>query len=1074
MTKSHVLRKLSVVSMAALLAAGTAWSPSAAYAAEEGTAVSPYLLDQKQLPDKLISLTSGETNVISPKINTKSSQTVRVIVQLTNQPVAVGEYAAQMGIRSMAAESTESAINSQQNSIVKQALDKGINLHVNYRYNTVLNGMEISIPANQIPKLAELSGVKSIYENSTYYTIPVQEPPTLTATAKQATYDPAPLNLIGAQQAWNKGITGKGVKVGVIDTGVDYEHPDLKSAYKGGYDSVDKDFDPYEDRPLSVDEDPYGTGFEGTSHGTHVSGTIVGRAENKTSDIVQKGVAYDANLYAYRVLSRNPVTNRASGSSAQVIDGIEHAVKDGMDVINLSLGSDTEKDVNSPDSVAINNAVLGGVTAVVANGNAADSGYYYYSMGSPASSQLAISVGASSIPFATYTATVSASVYGHKGAAVSEDVYGGPSAKSYGLNVMSWYVSSSNFAEILGTDALEGVYVGLGAEADYAGKDVKGKVVLISRGNLPFVDKMKNAKDHGAKAAIIFNGNSKASNPNEADLSESIPGRDSHVGATGFIGEGFDYVPTFDMAGAEGRALAREALASEGSLEFTFGDQYPKDEVRGDTMASFSSRGPNQDGLLGIKPDVSAPGVNIRSSVPAYGKYIKDASYSRAYERQNGTSMASPHVAGMAALLKQEHPNWTPFDIRAALANTADTLYDLSNTQYDVYSQGAGRANVGTAVYTPAVLQTVEDITILDKDWNRKTITNYNPSAAFGTVAAGSATQFKELQVKNTSFSTITYQASVKMHNNVTSDPYEPIATPDVSNIEATLQGLNAGNSITVGANSASEFNLAVKPSAAAATGVYEGEVVLTANGYPSLHLPFVIHVGNSVPDAGLGVQEVEISNTVIRMDDKQDSTDIGFRLTATDSNVLELNVYNVEDEYVGTLVQVIQAPGENGYPVFAPGYYRFNNVDNIYISQKASGGYEYKALDKGVYKLEITAYNIDQYGKINQDSIKRASSSYRIAGTEKDRVAAATKQFNYILQGNNTLGKPLLDLPADKRLEYKILSSSDDKYVNDSGVLIKYPYTDYRIARLQIQISSKTDPSATKTVNALIKITKP
>ena len=1074
MTKLHVVRKLSVVSMAALLAAGTVWSPGAAYAAEQGTVTSPYLLDQKQLPDKLISLTSGETNVISPKINTGSKQTIRVIVQLTNQPVAVGEYAAQMGIRSMAAESTESAINSQQNSIVKQALDKGINLHVNYRYNTVLNGMEVSIPANQIPKLAELPGIKSIFENSTYYTIPVQEPPTLTAKATQATYDPAPLTLIGAQQAWNKGLTGKGVKVGVIDTGVDYEHPDLKNAYKGGYDSVDKDFDPYEDRPLSVDEDPYGTGFEGTSHGTHVSGTIVGRAENKTSDIVQKGIAYDANLYAYRVLSRNPETNRASGSSAQVIDGIEHAVKDGMDVINLSLGSDSEKDVNSPDSVAINNAVLAGVTAVVANGNAADSGYYYYSMGSPASSQLAISVGASSIPFATYTATVSASVYGNKGTAVSEDVYGDPSAKSYGLNVMSWYVSSSNFAEILGTDTHEGVYVGLGAEADYAGKDVKGKVVLISRGNLPFVDKMKNAKEHGAKAAIIFNGNSKASNPNEADLSESISGRDSHVGATGFIGEGFDYVPTFDMAGKEGRALAREALASEGELEFTFGNEYPKDEVRGDTMASFSSRGPNQDGLLGIKPDVSAPGVNIRSSVPAYGKYIKDASYSRAYERQNGTSMASPHVAGMAVLLKQEHPNWTPFDIRAALANTSDTLYDLSNTQYDVYSQGAGRANVGTAVYTPAVLQTVEDITILDKDWNRKTITNYNSSAAFGTVAAGSEAQIKELQVKNTSGSAITYQASVKMHPNVTSDPSEPIATPNVSNIEASLQGLNGGNSITVGANSASTFKLAVKPSAAAATGVYEGDVVLTANGYPSLHLPFVIHVGNSVPDAGLGVQEVNLSNTVIRLNGKEDSTNVGFRLTSTNANVLELNVYDIEDEYVGTLVQV-QKPYEQGSTeVFAPGYYQFNNVDNIYMANGAGGSYGRKALGKGIYKLEINAYYHSPSGNIDQNSIKRAYSSYRIAGTEKDRVATAAKQFNYILDGKNKLGEYVLPLASDSRVKYEVLSSSDEKYVNNDGVLVKYPYTDYRIARLQVKVSSAVDPNAYQIVNALVKITKP
>lgn len=167
-----------------------------------------------------------------------------------------------------------------------------------------------------------------------------------------------------------KGLNGAGIKVGVIDTGIDYEHPDLKEAYKGGYDSFEQDNDPYEEPFLEKENDPFGTGFSGTTHGTHVSGTIAGKAANKSSDIVQKGIAYKSDLYVYKVLGRNTKTGRSSGSSAQVIDGIERAVKDGMNVINLSLGSDSEKDPNSPDSIAINNAVLSGVVAVIANGNA--------------------------------------------------------------------------------------------------------------------------------------------------------------------------------------------------------------------------------------------------------------------------------------------------------------------------------------------------------------------------------------------------------------------------------------------------------------------------------------------------------------------------------------------------------------------------------------------------------------------------------------------------------------------------------------------------------------------------------
>ena len=126
------------------------------------------------------------------------------------------------------------------------------------------------------------------------------------------------------------------------------------------------------------------TGNKGTSHGTHVSGTIAGQAKNN-SDVVQKGVAYESDLYVYKVLGYDAKTQKASGSSAQVIDGIEHAVKDGMNVINLSLGSDDEKDPYSPDALAVNNAVLAGVVDCRGKWQQCprSSEQYYYSMGSP-------------------------------------------------------------------------------------------------------------------------------------------------------------------------------------------------------------------------------------------------------------------------------------------------------------------------------------------------------------------------------------------------------------------------------------------------------------------------------------------------------------------------------------------------------------------------------------------------------------------------------------------------------------------------------------------------------------------
>ncbi|MGZ4111751.1 MAG: S8 family serine peptidase, partial [Tumebacillaceae bacterium] len=699
---------------------------------------------------------------ISSKVNTSSSEIVRVIVQFNGQPTAVGKYAAQNGNKSFVTESSKSSIQAQQASFIQTAKSQGINLQVHYQFNTVLNGMEISVPANMIPQLAQIPGVKSVYENRTYYALPDQNLQPLGSNSDK--FDINPIQQIGADQAWARGITGRGVKVGVIDTGTDYEHPDLKDAFKGGHDSFYNTDDPYDEAPVSAADDPlHAGGFDGTYHGTHVSGTIVGRGVNPTSDIVQKGIAYDADLYVYKVLGRNPKTGESTGSTAQVIDGIERAVRDGMDVVNLSLGSDDDHDPNSPDSIALNNAVLAGVTVCVANGNAALNGHYYESMGTPAASQLSISVGAATSPGHLYAATTTSSF---------------DSNKSYAMNAMAWQTNHENFKDILGTDPLNAVYVGIGDNGNYANVDAQGKVVFVSRGIISFANKILNAKAHGAKAVIIFNGDVQYDlNGNPIvdqngiaipNLSASIPGRDDNISSTGYLGDDLSFIPTFDMKGTEGRALAAQVLANPNTpLKFTFGDQYPTTILPGDQMANFSSRGPNSDDNYGIKPDITGPGVNILSTYPEYGKSNPNASYDKAYARLSGTSMATPHIAGLSLLLKQAHPDWTPFDIRAALANTADEISDENGIQYDVYSQGAGRANVAKALDTPAVLQTVDQLTLPDKNMNMQNVVDYGDNASFGLMAPGSSAKTETLHIKNTSSGNVTYTASVKMHPNV-------------------------------------------------------------------------------------------------------------------------------------------------------------------------------------------------------------------------------------------------------------------------------------------------------------------
>lgn len=917
-------RKLSVAALGLALTAGTI--PGTVFAA--GSL-------QTQLSSKISLTHTTPGTYISPKINIKSTADVRVIVQLSGQPAAVGKYAAKQGNSALAKSSSEAAVASQQSTVLEQAKDEGIDLRVNYKYNTVLNGFEVTVPANEIPELAQIPGVKSIYENSTWYPIPVEE----ADASIQGTLEhgAAPLDQIGANAAWAKNITGAGLKVGVIDTGVDYKHPDIAPAYKGGWDSFYNDDDPYEEEPNADKK------FEGTSHGTHVSGTIIGRYANKTSDIVQKGVAYGADLYVYKVLGYNPANpSSASGSSAQVIDGIERSVKDGMDVINLSLGSDAEKDVNSPDAIAINNAILSGVTAVIANGNA---GPGEYTLGSPATSQLAISVGAVTSPTKNFSGKFDVTFDGDSVTTATYATYGE-------FNVMAWELGSENFADpsLVGTEPLHVIYAGLGADDDYKGytaDEIQDSVVFVSRGLLAFTEKIENAKERGAKAIVIFNGNANADG--EVDLSENIKNRNGYINS--YLGDTYDSIPTFDMEGAKGRTLARAILANpDTEVTFTFGDDYHEAQSSGDELASFTSWGPNVDQNLSIKPDVVAPGVGVLSTWPAYQKYdaYKNASYDYAYNRISGTSMATPHVAGLALLLQQAHPSWGPFEIRAALANTADVL-----DEYSVYQQGAGRVNVAKAIDTPAVLESVEPITILDKSFNPQNITNYNSSANFGVVAPGSS-KIENLQIKNTDSSSITYTASVKWSGTAPAG-----IKADLSQTELAVAGYET-----------KPFYLTANVDSGVKSGFYEGQIILTAPNLPALHLPFSVYVGTELPNSPVGIQEISLTHPVIYPKrSTQTTTDLSFKLSADNANLYELDIYNLDDELIG-YKDYYDTVNEATY--FEPKVYNVKDLDNSYYKYDEEGqpvfdgnhkpvvGY----LTDGVYKLNIVYAHITPEGK--------------------------------------------------------------------------------------------------------------
>ena len=656
-----------------------------------------------------------------------SSAKKTVIVELTEPSIVEAKQKGQ--------KQSKSNLSKARNQVKSQVIKAVKNAKINREYDYVFSGFSVELPEDGIPALLAMPGVKAVYPDVTYTVTSVGEVEAVTDEVfSQEMFDSAPF--IGSDEAWESGFTGEGVTVAVIDTGADYNHPDLKHAFgeDKGYDFVDNDEDPQE-TPIG---DPRGAS---TQHGTHVSGTIAANGQIK-------GVAPDAELLAYRVLGPG-----GSGTTQNVIAGIEQAVEDGADVMNLSLGNS----LNDPDyatSIALDWAMAEGVVAITSNGN---SGPKNWTVGSPGTSRDAISVGATQLPFNLYDSTLSTS----EGVAY-------PSAKVMGF-------PSDEELLALNGEEYEFVDVGLGTPADFDGKDLTGKIALISRGGFPFVDKATNAKNAGAVGAIIYN--------NIADEHADVPGM---------------AVPTIKTTKEDGQKLLAELEAGNNKVSF---DIEFNSEV-GESMASFSSRGP-VTGTWMIKPDVSAPGVNITSTVPTH-----DPANPYGYASMQGTSMAAPHVAGAAALVLEANPEWSVDDVKAALMNTAvDVIDPASGKPYPHNSQGAGSIRVVDAM-------------------NAETLAAPG-SHSFGTFLKneGKQTEKQQFTIKNLSSENKTYSFEV-----------------DMGDYSDTIK-VSTSNNLNVEAGKSQQVNLNVQVDAGKlAPGYYEGSITIH-DGEASIDVPTILFV---------------------------------------------------------------------------------------------------------------------------------------------------------------------------------------------------------------------------------------
>ncbi|MEH6936750.1 S8 family serine peptidase, partial [Bacillus sp. JJ664] len=755
-------------------------------------------------------LTTNEASGLQVSADTdlNSTKQTHVIIEFVNKPAKVAKMVASMNGQQLSNADASNLIDQDHEvfkSDIQQILAGDQQNKIDYKitksYKHAINGVSMTLPANQIKNLLKSKAVKSVWSNETFSIEPPAEESNQFKTDEFNIANYSPYDALDRLHA--EGFTGKGIKVGILDTGIDYHHPDLKDAFKGGYDFVDNDNDPMEttyDDWRKSGKPEFQTNSYYTEHGTHVAGIIGGRGV-ADSEFKTVGAAPEADLYAYRVLGPY-----GSGNTDAILAGLDRAVQDGMDILNLSLGNG----LNDPlyvTSIAVNNTVLSGVTTVVAAGNSGDKSY---TLGSPGAAALALTVGASSVAIDLYQFT------------------GVQNGMNYTVRQLARNYND-DLTQLKGK-TYQLVDVGLArTTSDFNGKDLNGNIAFIKRGSNALIDKIKNAKARGAIGVLMYN--------DEANSGEGP--------IQSFLGESVDAILAFSVSNADGKAIL--TAINTGNTSFTFGD-YSKVKTTGDELAAFSSRGPSRVNY-DIKPEVTAPGVSIMSTVPFYinnknvdGTHTED--YQNAYQRLSGTSMATPYVAGVSALLLQSNKNLDPADIKASLMNTADPL----SKEYSVFEIGSGRVDAYEAIHSNVEIQ-VDDRTPMIKNNNEKSVRELTGGISFGTFGSDNQdiTDERNVMLKNRSEKLKTFDVNVKFQTGLR-------GSKDAVLNNVTLDGPSSVN-IEGNSQRVIKFNLSIPKTAE--KGTYEGYIVFTNKEDPteSYQIPFGSRVVNE------GIDTLSIAN---------------------------------------------------------------------------------------------------------------------------------------------------------------------------------------------------------------------
>ncbi|MEE4219053.1 MAG: S8 family serine peptidase, partial [Xanthomonadales bacterium] len=543
---------------------------------------------------------------------------------------------------------------------------------VSYRYRTASNGLAIRLTADEAALLAESPLVRSVSPDIIY---------------KPQTY--AGPEWLGAGYIWNgdagfPAARGEGIVVGNIDTGVNWDHPSFDDSdfnyvnpygvglglcseadvlcnnkLVGVYDFVEDDPDTedwVEENTKGKDNNGHGSHTAGTAAGSPVNVNINGAANETIS-----GVAPRAHIVSYRVCYMGePQSEEAEGcSGSAIMAAIDQAVTDGVDVINYSIGGDARDPWNGGADRAFLAARSAGIFVASSAGN---TGPNERTVTSPALAPWIVAVGN-----ATHNNILGSTVTNFSGGSLPapDDMIGATQTDGTGKLVIVHARDFGNaFCGAGEAELQSSCATNTGASNPWAGsKPFNGEIVVCDRGTYGRIEKGKNVMLAGAGGYILAN---------TAEHGESIVADDHCLPATHIGRENGDILRTWLGSGSgHGAQLSGLTLVELDSVA--------------DQLSFSSSRGPAVEPVQDtLKPNVIAPGTAILAA---------GFSSSNSFLTLSGTSMASPHIAGAAALLKSVHPDWTANQLASAIEMTAtqELAKDENGAPATTQQVGAGR-----------------------------------------------------------------------------------------------------------------------------------------------------------------------------------------------------------------------------------------------------------------------------------------------------------------------------------------------------------------------------------------------